>query len=251
MGSPTLAPVNVICGHYGVGKTNLSLNLALDAARAGCAVALVDLDVVNPYFRSTEYRALLEANGVRVIAPVFAEAGTSLDVPSITAALVPAVEAAYAAYEEEGASAHADGSLPSVVVIIDAGGDDAGATALGRFARTVEAGPYALFYVVNRARNLTHEPAEAVQILREVEGASHLRATAVISNAHLKADTTCSTVVDGAVFARAVADAADLPLACITVPDSLLRQENEELATLGRTENLYPVQVYVKAPWEA
>ena len=79
-----LEPVVVVTGHYGVGKTNFALNLALDAAAAGYRATLADMDVVNPYFRSNEYRDLLEGAGVRLIAPVFGHTGTSLDVPSVT-----------------------------------------------------------------------------------------------------------------------------------------------------------------------
>ena len=71
-----LAPVTVVTGHYGVGKTNFALNLALDAAAAGRRATLADMDVVNPYFRSNEYRDLLEGAGVRLIAPVFDILGT-------------------------------------------------------------------------------------------------------------------------------------------------------------------------------
>ena len=85
-----LAPVTVVTGHYGVGKTNFALNLALDAAAAGYRATLADMDVVNPYFRSNEYRDLLEEAGVRLIAPVFGHAGTSLDVPSVTGELAVA-----------------------------------------------------------------------------------------------------------------------------------------------------------------
>ena len=118
------APVVVVCGHYGVGKTNFALNLAHDARAAGCAVTLVDLDVVNPYFRSSDYAKELAACGVRVIAPVFAALGTSLDVPSLTGAIVPAIEEAQQAIRTD-----ASAEFPSRMVIIDAGGDDAGASA--------------------------------------------------------------------------------------------------------------------------
>ena len=157
-----LAPVTVVTGHYGVGKTNFALNLALDAAAAGYRVTLADMDVVNPYFRSNEYRDLLEEAGVRLIAPVFGHAGTSLDVPSVTGEL--AVAAAEAYRDETGRT----------VVIVDAGGDDVGATALARFAPALAAGPYAMLYVVNAFRNLTQEPADAVAVLREIEVKSHL-----------------------------------------------------------------------------
>ncbi|MDO4290582.1 MAG: ParA family protein [Eggerthellaceae bacterium] len=230
-----LAPVNVVVGHYGVGKTNFALNVALDAAAAGAQVTLVDLDVVNPYFRSTEYRALLEDAGVRVVAPVFAERGCGLDVPSLTGAIAPAIEEAYAG---------------GTLTIIDAGGDDAGATALGRFARHVQAGPYSMLYVVNCFRNLTQTPTEALDVLREIEAASHLSATAVVSNAHLKADTDEHVIERGATFAREVASAAGLPLACITAPKSLLRADSAKLTVLRGLDNLYPVEPHVKTPWE-
>ena len=102
------APVLVVTGHYGVGKTNLSLNLAFDAAARGRQVTVVDLDVVNPFFRSSDYRDLLGERGVRVIAPVFA--GTNLDGPSLSGTIAPVVEAAqrsWAAAEEAGAGVNA------------------------------------------------------------------------------------------------------------------------------------------------
>ena len=86
------APITIIAGHYGAGKTNLSVNLALDLVRDRRAVTLVDLDIVNPYFRASEQRGLLEQAGVHLVAPVFSEAGTSLDVPSLTGAIMPALE---------------------------------------------------------------------------------------------------------------------------------------------------------------
>ena len=137
-----LAPITIIAGHYGAGKTNLSVNLALDLVRDRRAVTLVDLDIVNPYFRASEQRGLLEQAGVHLVAPVFSEAGTSLDVPSLTGAIMPALEDA----DDE----H--------LVIVDLGGDDAGATALGRFSRVVQAHSHAMLYVLNRHRNLMADP---------------------------------------------------------------------------------------------
>ena len=81
------ARITVVCGHYGCGKTNLTLNLALEAAAAGERVTVADLDIVNPYFRSSEYGGLLEEHGVRLIAPVFA--GTTLDTPTCPQSCIP------------------------------------------------------------------------------------------------------------------------------------------------------------------
>ena len=236
-----LAPVTVVVGHYGVGKTNFCLNLALDAAATGAQVTLADLDVVNPYFRSSEYRELLESRGVRLIAPVFARAGTALDVPSLTGAVIPAVNRAY--------QAQRSGEEPRQLVIIDAGGDDVGATALARFAPAIAEGPHQVLYVVNAFRNLTQTADEAVAILAEIEAKSHLTATAVVNNSHLQGDTTLQHIVECVPFARQVAAQAGLPLACTTVAESAIQRENAETSPLEAIPNSYPVQVLVSPPW--
>ncbi|MBQ3106842.1 MAG: ParA family protein [Eggerthellaceae bacterium] len=234
-------PVVVVTGHYGVGKTNFSLNLALDAARSGRKVVLVDLDVVNPYFRSSEYRDQLEAEGVRVVAPVFAERGSNLDVPSLTGAITPAIE-----------SAQRDaGSNCSELVIVDAGGDDAGATALARFAPVVKAAPYKLLYVVNPFRNLTQEPHEALEVLREIEAKCGLAVSAVVSNAHLMSETDEEDVLAGVAFAREVAERAAVPLACATYPAACLRRELTSFSTDESSVSLYPIRIHVRTPWDA
>lgn len=221
----SLRPITVVVGHYGVGKTNFALNLALDAAKAGMRPTLVDLDVVNPYFRASEQRALLEAGGVALVAPVFAESGTSLDVPSLTGRIDPALANA----------------SPEAPVIVDAGGDDVGATALGRFARHVEAHDHSVIYVLNRFRNLVQDPPDAVQNLREVEFACHLQTTALANNSHLKAETTPESIREGVRYAAEVASLSGLPLVCTAVSQEV---------DCGDIENLYPIHIYVRSPWE-
>lgn len=242
-----LAPVTVVVGHYGVGKTNFALNLALDAAAAGCEVTLADMDVVNPYFRSSEYAEVLEERGVRLIAPVFGGAGTSLDVPSLTGAVVPAIEAAYAAAAER-AGAVSD-AVPRRIVVIDAGGDDAGATALARFAPAIRAGAAAVLYVVNERRNLTQTPAEALEVLAEIQETCGLAATGIVNNTHLQGETTFEQVAASVPFAQAVAAAAGLPLVCTTVPMSAIRRETAGSGALAAIPDGYPVEVLVAPPW--
>lgn len=215
--------VTVVCGHYGTGKTNLSINLALDCARHGEDVTLVDLDVVNPYFRSADYADVLTENGVRVVGPNFAN--TNLDTPSLPGAVRNVI---------------AEGSR----VIVDVGGDDAGATALGVYSRTLADADPDVIYVVNRYRSMTTHAEEAVQILREIEATSHLRATCVANNSHLKQDTSEDTVLDSMGFAEEVASASGLPLRFTTAPRSL------DFSTLNKIPNIYPVDVLVRAPWE-
>ena len=220
-----LQPITVVVGHYGAGKTNFSVNLAVDLAQAGRDVTLIDLDIVNPYFRATEQRVLLEQRGVGLVAPVFSEAGTSLDVPSLTGRITPAIQDA----------------REDAYVVIDAGGDDVGATALGRFSRDIVARGYAMLYVANRFRNLVQDPADALQNLREIEVASRLRATALVNNSHLKGDTTAQVVESGIAYASDLSQLAELPVACTTVPQGLDAQGHDDW---------YPVEPFVKSPWE-
>ncbi len=247
----SLAQVVVLTGHYGVGKTNLAINLALDARRCGIDVVLADLDVVNPYFRTSDYRELLEEAGVRVITTAFA--GTTLDNPGVTGRVATACEWAYE-YEVQSCTSLnvPDGSVdscspdsvnPRRLFVIDAGGDDAGATALGRFAPSIVAGHYDMLHVLNRSRNLTHRPEQAIEILHDVERASRLRVTALANNTHLSSQTDRDILSRGVVFARDVANLADIPLAFTTVPRYL---ENNA----GELGVIYPVDVYVKKPWE-
>ena len=241
-GMPNLRRFTIVTGHYGCGKTNLAMNLALDlAARAGAgdagapgagdaqAVTLVDLDIVNPYFRSSDYTALLEARGVRVISPTFA--GTTLDTPSLPAAIASAFESAGP-------------------VVLDAGGDDAGATALGRYSHEIGAIDHDLLYVVNRYRNLTSTPPEAAALLAEIEGAAHLSATGVVNNSHLREETTAETVLGSMAYARESAARLGLPLVCTTVPRWLAHEFSEDAGDASFVENAYPIEVYVHTPWE-
>lgn len=220
-----LAPITVIVGHYGAGKTNFSLNLALQLKESYQGVSLIDLDIVNPYFRATEQRSLLEEYGINLVSPIFSESGSSLDVPSLTGRIEPVIQAA----------------CHSHIVIVDAGGDDAGATVLGRFAPQIRMRNYAMFYVANRFRNLVQNPYEAVKNLREIELASHLRVSAIVNNSHLKDVTTPDDIVKGRAYALELASCVQLPLVCTTAAVNLNDLDIDEL---------YPVQNLMKNPWE-
>ena len=213
--------VNVVCGHYGTGKTNLSINLAIECARSGESVTLIDMDVVNPYFRSADYADILTREGVRVIGPNFAN--TNLDTPSLPGAIAGAIEMGER-------------------VIIDVGGDDAGATALGVYSRQINEAKPEVIYVINRSRSLTTTPQEAVEILREIEGAARIKATKLINNSHLKSLTDARTVEDSIPFAEEVSRLTGLPLLFSTVP--------RDVPLLSIRDKIHPIEVFVKTPWE-
>lgn len=243
-----LPAVTVVCGHYGVGKTNFSINLAIDTARTGRQVTLIDMDVVNPYFRSSDYAYLVEAAGVKLIAPDYA--GTSLDTPVLSGAIEAAIDDAWA--------------HPDRLLVIDAGGDDVGATALGRVSAHIAQGPYAFLYVVNGCREQTRTPQEAAELLPDIERQARLRATALVNNTHLARFTDEDVVDDGATFAEGVSSLLDMPVLAHTVPHfgplapagATLAADSEEAALVRAisahhaSAPAYLVQLYVRTPWE-
>ena len=215
--------LTLVCGHYGTGKTNLSINLAIECARSGKDVVLVDLDIVNPYFRSSDYADVLKKENVRIVGPVFANSNT--DTPSLPA---------------EMGSVLAD---ESKTVIVDVGGDDVGATALGRYADIIRQRGYDMIYVINRYRSMTTTPEEAAEILVEIERACGLKANSIVNNSHLKQQTTADTVMNSVNFADCTAKMLGLPISFTTAPRGVSD-------ALNNIPNVYPVDIYVRTPWE-
>ncbi len=215
----------VVTGHYGCGKTNFSINLALDFMKKGRKVTLADMDLVNPYFRTSDYRQLLEENGVEVIAPVFGH--TNLDIPSLPAAM-------YSIFDSKD------------LVIVDVGGDDVGSTVLGRFRPKFEGIDYDMLYVVNHFRNMTSTAPEAIEILREIEAVSGLKATALVNNSHMMKETDINILSTGRAFADEVSSLCGLPVLFNTVRKDLLQNDEIEKAM----QPVYPIDIYVKSGLE-
>lgn len=214
--------LTIILGHYGCGKTNLSLNIALDLASRGESVTIADMDVVNPYFRTGDYKELLQSRGIRVAAPIFVS--TNLDNPSLPAAMDTIFEPG------------------DDRVVCDVGGDDAGAFALGRYSAKINSiEDKEICYVINRFRSLTSTPEECAQILREIESASRIRATAVINNSHLQGLTTTEDIISSVDFAEQTARLLGLPLKFTAVENRLINELN--------LPNLYGVKRIVKPPF--
>ncbi|MCR5847136.1 MAG: ParA family protein [Lachnospiraceae bacterium] len=220
---------NIICGHYGCGKSNYSINLALEMAQNGRRVMLVDLDLVNPYFLSSGYKEMLEENGIKVIAPLFAN--TNVETPALPADLNLMFET-------------------DMDVVMDLGGDDAGAVVLGRYSPQLSEINYEMTYLVNKYRNLTATVEDTVEILKEIEAASRCKATKVINNSHLKFETTYQTVEESIEYAKEVSDKLGLPFIGSTVPKFLLEDEETRNKIESSPETFFPIDIFVRAPWE-
>lgn len=215
--------INIITGHYGSGKTNLSVNLALKAAEQGKSVAVVDLDLVNPYFRTADFRNLFEEKGIKLIAPDFAN--TNLDVPSVQ-------------FDVEQLASSED------CLIIDVGGDDAGAAALGRYSGALlnMQEDFDMFYVINQRRYLTDNADSAVALMYEIETAARMKHTAIVNNTNLGNETNADIIDNSAEFAGEISQKTGLPVRFTTCPENIVSDV--------KTKDIFPVKVYVKPIWE-
>ncbi|MBR1938829.1 MAG: hypothetical protein IJ836_07765 [Spirochaetales bacterium] len=198
--------MTLFCGHYGSGKTNLAINYALMLARKNLPVALADIDIVNPYFRSKDSKDLLEKEGVKVIALPFAN--SSVDLPALPSET-------YSLVEDR-----------SRYAVLDIGGDDRGAYALGRFVPYIlEENDYDMFYVVNFYRPLTTTVDEAITVMREIENACGLSFTGIINNSNLGAETTLEKIEATYERAKELSLAVNLPIVYVSAEKSIAKED--------------------------
>ena len=213
--------LTLFAGHYGSGKTNIAVNYALHLAGEGKKVCIGDLDIVNPYFRTADSAVQLERAGVELISPQFAN--SNVDLPALPAE-------AYRLVQDKG-----------VYAIMDIGGDDRGAYALGRYVPFIkEENNYRMAFVANASRPLTRTPEEALEVMREIEAACGLRFTCIVNNTNLATETTPDTVRNSLSYIEKLCDLSGLPL--------WLHTAEKEVARLleGKLPNVFPLQLQEK-----
>ncbi len=186
--------IHIFSGHYGSGKTETAISLAKKLRRDGQRVVIVDLDTVNPYFRTNDAAKELEKLGIRLVASFFAS--TNLDMPAL-----PGKAAGVFEGDED-------------AVIFDVGGDEDGARALGCFNRFFMSMGYSMHYVVNLRRPLTPDAQSLYELAEEIQSASRLRFTDVYNNTNLGPLTDTAVLLSGAGEARLLAEKMGIPLAC-------------------------------------
>ncbi|MBR2320241.1 MAG: P-loop NTPase [Clostridia bacterium] len=216
--------ITILCGHYGTGKTNVAVNLALAMAKTSDKVTVADLDIVNPYFRTLDSATAFEEAGIRLICSRFAN--TNVDLPSLPPDL-------YAITDDK-----------TRRVVIDVGGDDSGAMVLGRLAPAILAeDSYEMYLVVNRYRPLTPDVPSTVEVMGEIEAASRLTFTGIVNNSNLGAETTAQDVLDSVAYATELAQAAHLPLVATTVEQSIYPDLE------GQIPDLFPLTLQNNKPF--
>lgn len=185
--------VNIFCGHYGSGKTNIAVNYALYLKRQGFDTAIADIDIVNPYFRSKDSEKELEAAGIHVISLPYAN--TNVDLPSLPSEVYSLVQNRHR------------------YAVFDVGGDDRGAYALGRYVPYIlEENDYGMFFVVNFFRPLTQTPEDAFAVLKEIEAACAIPFTAIVNNSNLGTETTVGDISSTYAKAQRLSDLSGLPV---------------------------------------
>ena len=212
--------LTLFAGHYGSGKTNIAVNYALSLAKEGKKVCIGDLDIVNPYFRTADSAAQLEKAGVELISSRYAN--SNVDLPALPAENYRLVQD------------------KTIYGIMDIGGDDRGAYALGRYVPYIKAEDnYRMVFVANCSRPLTRTPEEALEVMQEIETACKLPFTCIVNNSNLGPETTPQTVMDSLEFVQRLSQLSGLPVWLHTA-------EMQVAAQLTQLNSVFPLQLQEK-----
>ena len=210
--------ITMILGHYGSGKTNIALNLAAEYKKTRERVAIADLDIVNPYFRTKDSLDFLEEQGIRLIVSEYAN--TNIDIPALPQDM-------YAVTDDKG-----------LTCVLDIGGDDRGALVLGRLRLEIlRENDYENLLVINRYRPLTADAASTVEVMREIEEASGIPFTGIINNSNIGVETTAEAVLASLPYAEEVSKLTGLPIRMTTVRDDIAK------GLAGKVEGLFPLKL--------
>ena len=213
--------LTLFAGHYGSGKTNIAVNYALLLASEGKNVVIADLDIVNPYFRTKDSEAVLNSAGVQLISPQFAN--TNVDLPALPAE-------AYRLVTDRNSYG-----------IMDIGGDDRGAYALGRYVPAIlDENDYRMIFVANCCRPLTRTPEEALEVMREIEAACGLQFTDIVNNSNLASETTAETVLASTAYVEKLSQLSGLPIFATTAVTAVAAE------LTGKLPNVLPLQLQEK-----
>lgn len=216
--------LSIITGHYGTGKTEFAVNLALSMVKTHHRVVLADLDIVNPYFRSRERRDLLEAAGVELITS--SQACSDADVPALPAELLTVLQ------------------NRNITGILDIGGDPVGARVLARFRPQILEEDHQLIYILNANRPEVRAAERAIRYLRGIEATTGLACTGIVNNTHLCGETTPAEIRKGAALAAEVSRETGIPVLCHVAEERLVS------ALPDLQEPIFPITIRMKKPWE-
>ena len=223
----------IVTGHYGSGKTEFSVSLAMQMAAvenyenpAFRKLAIIDLDIINPYFRSREKRGILERSGISVYGSLFKH--------EITAEL-PAI----------GASLRAPLEDKNCRTIIDAGGNDSGALVLNQFTKYFTDDETTVLAVINAYRPDTKTLSGAIRHISAIESVTGLTISNTVNNSHLLRETTAESIISGNILCKQLYEATGRELLCNCYPEGIVQPA--QLSALA--EPLMPIGLYMRPAW--
>ena len=205
--------ITMLCGHYGSGKTNVAVNLALKIRESRDNVVALDLDIVNPYFRTKDSQLELEEKGIRLICSEYAN--SNVDIPAIPQEMYSVID------------------NRDIMSVVDIGGDDRGAYALGRYSKSIlEENNFEMLFVANKYRPLTPDAKSTVEIMREIEIAGKIPFTGIINNSNLGNETTADDVLASVDYASEISRLAGIPVVMTTVKEEIFDELSEKIPDL-------------------
>jgi signal recognition particle GTPase len=215
--------ITLVMGHYGSGKTTVAVNYAKALKKTKDKVSIYDLDIVNPYYRTVDAISILEESGVELVVSPFAE--TNVDIPAMNSKSYKMVD------DKES------------FAVVDVGGDDRGALALGRFASKIkEENNYDCLLVVNKYRPETRDVEGVKAILKEIEIASRIAFTGIVNNSNLGKETTEKEIYEGYKFCLELSNELNLPIKFTAVERHLVEKIKD-------IKNILPVDCIKYGDW--
>lgn len=218
------ARLTVLVGHFGSGKTEVAVNIAMELGKRGYVFSLADLDVVDPYFRSRDRKDILEQAGGRLIAS--SQAHMDADLPSMP----PDVSVLFDNLDMYG--------------VLDIGGDPSGARVLARYRQQLKNCQARVLCVVNGNRPLSDTPEKAAAYIERIEKAAGMSIDGLINNTHCCQLTELNDIRAGAALTEDVSACTGIPVICHAVPEWLAVQASEFI------HPVFPMKLYMKKPWE-
>lgn len=213
--------LTLLCGHYGSGKTNVAVNLAFYLKEQYNNMVVADLDIVNPYFRTKDSMEDFKARGIELICSEYAN--TNVDIPALPANM-------YRLTADK-----------DITAVIDVGGDDRGAYALGRLVPEIIAEDnYNMLMIINCYRPLTPDAESTIEVMREIESACGLKFTGLVNNSNIGDETTAEDIIKSIGYANEVSSVSGLPIIMTSVKADLYDELHDKI------DNLLPMTLQAK-----
>lgn len=217
--------IRVFTGHFGSGKTEIALNYALKLSNEGKKVTIADLDIVNPYFCTRDEKLLLESKGIRLVATPKEYSNAELGTIPLNTISV---------FDDK-----------SSEVVLDVGGDDQGAVALGQYNRYFKLEEYDMYFVINTTRPFTNDAEGIIEYIKQIENASRLKVKYLINNSNLSYETELRHITEGQRIVKEVSEKTGLPIRYTVIREDLVDKLTEKVEG-----EILPIHVYMQPPWK-